>query len=117
MKTMSYETAAMVNIFAGFKSYTARRIIDLLEERGVRRLLDRFARARLAHKADREHQFWQEGSHPELLFSEAMMREKLDYIHYNPVKRGYVAEPGHWRYSSAVDYGGGTGLIAIDRWV
>jgi hypothetical protein len=27
-----------------------------------------------------------------------MMREKLDYIHANPVKRGYVNLPQHWRY-------------------
>jgi len=27
------------------------------------------------------------------------MRQKLDYIHYNPVKRGYVDQPEHWRYS------------------
>ena len=25
--------------------------------------------------------------------------QKLDYIHYNPVKRGYVDDPTHWRYS------------------
>jgi hypothetical protein len=30
-----------------------------------------------------------------------MLRQKLDYIDYNPVKRGYVDEPVHWRYSSA----------------
>jgi hypothetical protein len=36
-----------------------------------------------------------------MIFSEAMMREKLDYIHANPVKRGYMNLPKHWRYSSA----------------
>ena len=32
------------------------------------------------------------------------MRQKLDYIHHNPVKRGYVDQPEHWRYSSARNY-------------
>ena len=41
---------------------------------------------------------------------------KRDYIHYNPVKRGYVDLPEHWRYSSARDYLGDAGLIEIDRW-
>ncbi|MGA7748596.1 MAG: hypothetical protein WCA63_00450, partial [Gallionella sp.] len=59
----------------------------------------------------------QEGSHAELVFSEAMMREKLDYIHANPVKRGYVDRAEHWRYSSARNYAGEAGLIEIDRWV
>ena len=33
-----------------------------------------------------------------------MLRQKLDYIHCNPVKRGYVAAPEHWLYSSARNY-------------
>jgi putative transposase len=44
------------------------------------------------------------------------MREKLDYIHANPVKRGYVNLPEHWRYSSASNYGGQVGLMEIDVW-
>ena len=47
---------------------------------------------------------------------EAMMREKLDYIHANPVKRGYVRLPEHWRYSSASHYAGLDSLIDIDSW-
>jgi hypothetical protein len=35
----------------------------------------------VAHKQDRGYQFWQEGVHAELILNEAMMREKLDYIH------------------------------------
>jgi putative transposase len=99
-----------------FKSYTARRIIDLLEAKGATRILERLEFAKKGHKGDREHQFWQEGSHPEEVFTEAMMREKLDYCHYNPVKRGYVALPEHWRYSSAANYAGEKGLIEVDRW-
>jgi hypothetical protein len=33
-----------------------------------------------------------------------MFRQKLDYIHHNPVQRGYVDEPSHWRYSSYRNY-------------
>ena len=101
---------------ASFKSYTARRIIDYLQQQNAKPLLDRLHFAKLAHKQDREHQFWQEGVHAELVFSEAMMRQKLDYIHANPVKRGYVALPEHWRYSSAANYAGQDGLMAIDGW-
>jgi putative transposase len=79
-------------------------------------LLKRLRFAKLAHKQDREYQFWQEGVHAELVFSEAMMREKLDCIHANPVKRGYVNLPEHWRYSSASNYVGQVGLMEIDIW-
>lgn len=101
---------------AAFKSFTARRIIDHLESSRAEYLLERFRFSKRAHKRDREYQFWQEGSHAELVFSEAMMREKLEYIHANPVKRGYVDREEQWRYSSARNYAGESGLIEIDRW-
>ena len=41
------------------------------------------------------------------------MQQKLDYIHQNPVKAGYVAEPEHYLYSSAIDYADGKGMIDI----
>ena len=43
------------------------------------------------------------------------MIEKIEYIHNNPVKRGYVDEPHHWRYSSARDYQGDRELLEIER--
>jgi hypothetical protein len=39
----------------------------------------------------------------------------IDYIHNNPLKRGYVDEAKHWRYSSARDYEGINGLLKIER--
>ena len=101
---------------ASFKSWTAARLIELLEARKTERLLARLRFAKKAHKSDREYQFWQEGSHAEMVFSEAVMREKLDYLHRNPVKRGYVDLPEHWRYSSARNYLGQPGLIEVDAW-
>ncbi len=101
---------------SSFKSYTAARLIDLLEARKAERLLLRMRFVKRAHKRDREYQFWQEGSHAEMVFSEDVMRQKLNYIHLNPVKRGYVDLPEHWRYSSARNYLGQPGLIKIDPW-
>lgn len=42
---------------ASFKSYTARRIIDTLQQQKAERLLQRLHFAKLAHKRDREFQF------------------------------------------------------------
>lgn len=55
------------------------------------------------------------GVHPELIQNEEMMRQKIEYIHLNPVKRGYVDNAEHWRYSSARDYLGQAGLIEVCR--
>ena len=33
-----------------------------------------------------------------------MLIQKIDYIHYNPVKRGYVDKPECWKYSSVRNF-------------
>lgn len=97
------------------KSYTARAIIDYLTQRNVRGLLDLMVLFKRMHKTESTYQFWEEGSHPQRIESEAVMRQKLDYIHHNPVKRGFVDLPEHWRWSSARNYAGLPGLIDVDR--
>jgi hypothetical protein len=37
----------------------------------------------------------------------------IDYIHNNPVRRGYVDEPWQRRYSSARNYEGKQGLVDV----
>ena len=101
---------------ASFKSYTAGAIVKRLTERHSP-VLDLLAFHKARHKTDREHQVWQEGSHPEQIAGEAMMLQKLEYIHGNPVARGYVDDAVHWRYSSARNYAGMAGLIGVTtRW-
>jgi REP element-mobilizing transposase RayT len=96
-----------------FKSFTARRIIDHLEAVNARTLLKWLRLLKGKHKADREHQLWQEGSHPQQIQGEEMMHQKLEYSHWNPVKRGYVDDPTHWRHSSARNYAGLPGLFPV----
>ncbi len=96
-----------------FKSFTARSIIDCLHEQPKANLLQQLKAAKLSHKTGQRYQLWQEGSHPQALTSPDIARQKIEYIHNNPVARGYVDEPGHWRYSSYRSYLGHQGLIAI----
>ena len=98
-----------------FKSYTARRIIDHLAESGAERLLTLLALLKRDYKTQSEYQLWEEGSHPQRIEHDSVMRQKLDYIHFNPVKRGYVDVPEHWRWSSARNYAGESGVIEVDR--
>ncbi|MDZ7925083.1 MAG: transposase [Marinagarivorans sp.] len=98
---------------ARFKSFTARQLIEYLQAKNVKTILDQLAFYKKAHKNDRAYQFWQEGVHPELIQGDAIMRQKIEYIHQNPVKRGYVDEAVHWRYSSARDYAGNAGLLEV----
>ncbi|AMK78677.1 MULTISPECIES: REP-associated tyrosine transposase [Methylomonas] len=98
-----------------FKAYTAKQIIAYLQQSGSEQVLELLALLKRPHKTESEYQVWEEGSHPQLIESEAAMRQKLDYIHLNPVKRGYVDLPEHWRYSSARNYAGLEGLIEVVR--
>ena len=101
---------------ARFKSFTARKIIDLLREEKVTTILDQLRFYKKAHKSDREFQLWQEGMQPKLIQNESIMRQKIEYIHNNPVKRGYVDDAAHWRYSSARNYEGKDGGVEGERW-
>ena len=65
------------------------------------------------HKTDRAFQFWQEGVHQEWIQDEAMMKQKAEYIHNNPVKRGYVDRAKHRRCSIVRNYPGEKGLAEI----
>ncbi|MEW8396300.1 MAG: transposase, partial [Candidatus Thiodiazotropha sp.] len=100
---------------ARFKSYTSRQLLAYLAEHNARRFLDQLVFYKKAHKSDRQYQFWQEGFHPEWIENDVMMRQKIEYIHQNPVERGYVDLAEHWRYSSARDYSGVGGLIEVVR--
>ncbi len=96
-----------------FKSFTARKIIDLLKASNAKTILRPLRYEKAHHKKDRAYQVWQEGSHPETIRTEQMLRQKLEYIHYNPVMRGYVDKPEHWRYSSVRNYLGMPALTPV----
>ena len=58
-------------------------------------ILEQLSFYKKARKTDRAYQFWQEGIHPEWIQNKEMMRQKIEYVHRNPVKRGYVDHPEH----------------------
>ncbi len=97
-----------------FKSYTARVAIDFLKDNGHKSILHQLKTLKIPNKTDQEYQFWQEGAHPERIISPDMLNQKLNYIHNNPVKRGYVDNPGHWRYSSYRNYYEDGGILPIE---
>ena len=48
-----------------------------------------------------KYRFWQETNAPKKIENPDFYRQKLNYIHENPVRKGYVAHPEHWIWSSA----------------
>jgi len=101
------------NRVGNFKSYTARNIIDEMKQRNYETLRQEIAFYRARHKRDQEFQLWQEGSDPKRIASEEVLMQKIEYIHNNPLRRGYVDDPIAWRYSSARIYAGQPGLLDV----
>ena len=96
-----------------FKSYTARKCIDLYKNQNNEFILKQLGFFKQPHRSDRKYQFWQEGNQPKRIHNDRMMQQKVDYIHMNPVRRGYVDLPEQWRYSSARTYADEPGLLAV----
>ena len=53
---------------------------------------------------DRKYNFWQRDSLNIELFTAAVFNQKLNYIHYNPVKAGLYNLPEEYYFSSALFY-------------
>jgi putative transposase len=105
----------LARIITDLKKFTARSIIDQLQWDRKGWLLNQLAYYKKRHKTQSDYQIWQEGYHPELIIFGEMLTQKLDYIHYNPVKRGLVTTPEHWLHSSARNYLlGDSSMIELD---
>jgi len=89
-----------------FKRFTSREISREAERQGAKELLLSFKKARKENRAQdvSTYQGWQEGSHPEAIFTEKFAKQKIDYIHLNPVRAGIVKTADKWPYSSARAY-------------
>ncbi|WP_254659578.1 hypothetical protein [Mucilaginibacter sp. PPCGB 2223] len=73
-----------------------------------------FKRAASKSSNVKQYQFWQHDNRPIELWSAKVIEQKADYLHNNPVEAGFVNEAHHWKYSSAIDYADGKGLINIE---
>ena len=61
------------------------------------------------------YHLWQRGFDKYCIYNIKHMRQKIDYLHENPMRAGIVFKPCEYRYSSCPNYCGGEGLIDIDH--
>jgi putative transposase len=95
-------------VIKNIKSFTALKIIDAIinnpKESRREWLLNLFEQHGAIRKGNLKYQFWQHENHPIFLATQTMYDQRMDYLHYNPVKAGFVVEPQHWFYGSGMDY-------------
>ena len=105
------------NIMRDLKRHTAEALHKSIQNNPTesRRewMLWMMERAAKKNSNTAKFQLWQPESHPIQLINNKMAHQKLDYIHYNPVEAGFVTKVEEWKYSSAIDYYGGKGLLEI----
>lgn len=110
------DSNSIPDIIRDFKCHTSSEISSLLKTNNQKNALRIFEEAAIGCKHNQEYKVWQPSYHPIALQTEYFFKQKLNYIHQNPVKKGYVHEPEHWRFSSAGNYGGHYNVaINIDK--
>ncbi|MBK9284116.1 MAG: transposase [Sphingobacteriaceae bacterium] len=100
-----------------FKKFTSKKISALIHESPESRkewMMPIFAMNAALSKKHQEIKFWKAGNHAIETFSEKFIWDKIDYIHHNPVKAGFVREPQDWIYSSATNYYGMDSVLEVD---
>ncbi|MFC6998761.1 REP-associated tyrosine transposase [Rufibacter roseus] len=108
---------ALADIIRDFKKYTSvalvRAIQENIQESRKDWMLSILKEAAAGSSKHLKYQFWQNQYHPVELTNNDQQQRCLDYIHQNPVATGIVSEAEAYVFSSATDYAGGKGLIAV----
>lgn len=89
------ETKQYPEIIKGIKTYFSRAIDEIkLEDYELTQ----------SRKDKKEKDIWQRRYWEHNITDEKDLRKHIDYIHYNPIKHGYVKKAKEWEYSTFKKY-------------
>ncbi|MFE3872248.1 transposase [Flavobacterium sp. ZS1P70] len=97
------------DIMRDFKKYTSKKIIQTIQEMPESRrewMLVYFTKACEHLKKEQHYNVWQNGYHAEIVETNQFIKQKVNYIHNNPVKDKIVTLPEDYYFSSARNYAG-----------
>ena len=106
------------DILRDFKKFTSKKITEAIQTEPESRrewMLNRFGYAARDNNKHKDFKFWQEGNEAKEIHTTYFLEQKIEYIHNNPVRVEIVDEAHHYKYSSAVDYADGIGLLKIEK--
>jgi putative transposase len=95
----------MSDILRDLKGYSSKELVKMIannpkeSRKGI--FLPAFYKKGVDNPVNKYHQFWQNENYPVALTNYQIMRQKIDYVHHNPVRAGFVNEPFEYLYSSA----------------
>ena len=102
-------------LIGDLKRFTSKSIVKRIQEnpRESRKefLLEQFKKEAEKSSNVKHYQFWRHDNKPIELWSNKVIKQKIDYVHNNPVEEGLVYKPEDYVYSSAIDYADQKGLL------
>lgn len=113
---MQSSTSELSNSIRDFKKFTSKRIIETIQSTPESRrewMINRFDWNARQHKRNQIFQVWTHENHAIYLNGSEFIRDKIDYLHENPVRAGLVEKPEDYLYSSARFYAGLDCLLPI----
>jgi len=103
------------NLMRDFKKFTSTKIRQKLEAEGRHSWVERLWENSPGRKGQ-VFKLWMDRFDDVVLYSERVLRTKVEYTHQNPVKGGLVRVPEEWEFSSARDYAGtGKSLLEVNQ--
>jgi REP element-mobilizing transposase RayT len=110
-----YGKATVSDIMRDYKTFTAKRIIRQAAVEQITDWIMAFEQA--GQETGRsDNKVWQDSYWDENVYTERFLRQKLNYVHRNPLRAGIVDRVEDYVYSSYRNYEfGETWLIEIDR--
>ncbi|MCP4539099.1 MAG: hypothetical protein GY832_18340 [Chloroflexi bacterium] len=102
-------------IMRDYKHFTSKRIIRQAQVENIEDWITAFRKA--GHETGRsENKVWQDSYWDTNIYTERFLRQKLNYIHRNPMRANLVEQPQDYPYSSYRNYVlDEEWLIEIDR--
>ena len=102
------------DIMRDVKKFTAVKILEAIKTEpesrseclpaGQAGMLGVFKEKGEANSNNAVYQFWQQDNHPIECDTSDILKQKMEYVHENPVRAGFAEKAGDWIFSSAGDY-------------
>jgi putative transposase len=91
------------DLMRDFKKYTSTKIRQQLEKDGKSDTIGHL-RMNAEDKKNQVFKLWTDRFDDLVIENEKTLQIKIEYIHNNPVKAGFVDQPEQWEFSSARNY-------------
>lgn len=101
------EKEPLSNVIRDFKKFTSKKIVKTIieyPESRRERMLKYFKEACVHLKRKQMYKVWQDGYHAEHVYSNSFIKQKVNYIHKNPIVDKIVSKPEDYMFSSARNY-------------